>query len=152
MAEGKFREDLYYRLNVFPIYVPPLRERLEDLELLINMKIRTLNIDLGKSISKVDDSVFEAFRRYDWPGNIRELQHTIEKAVILAEKNVIRATDLFIRPGKAVSFSEAPKLGEVERKAIEAAITQHDGNLTAAAEQLGVSRQTLYNKLKRFNL
>ena len=90
--------------------------------------------------------------RYDWPGNIRELQHTIEKAVILAEKNVIRATDLFIRPGKAVSFSEAPKLGEVERKAIEAAITQHDGNLTAAAEQLGVSRQTLYNKLKRFNL
>lgn len=78
VGEGKFREDLYYRLNVFPIYVPPLRDRLEDLELLINTKIRTLNIDLGKSISKVDDSVFEAFRRYDWPGNIRELYNKLE--------------------------------------------------------------------------
>lgn len=81
VAEGKFREDLYYRLNVFPIYVPPLRDRLEDLELLINTKIRTLNIDLGKSISKVDGDVFEAFRRYDWPGNIRELQNKLEQAM-----------------------------------------------------------------------
>ena len=91
-------------------------------------------------------------KNYDWPGNIRELQHTIEKAVILAEKNVIRASDLFIRPGKALSFSEVPNLEEVERQAILAAITQNEGNLTAAAEQLGVSRQTLYNKMKRFNL
>lgn len=80
------------------------------------------------------------------------MQHTIEKAVILAEKNVIRASDLFIRPGKALSFSEVPNLEEVERQAILAAITQNEGNLTAAAEQLGVSRQTLYNKMKRFNL
>ena len=94
----------------------------------------------------------EKLANYDWPGNIRELQHTIEKAVILAEKNVIRASDLFIRPGKALSFSEVPNLEEVERQAILAAITQNEGNLTAAAEQLGVSRQTLYNKMKRFNL
>lgn len=81
MAEEKFREDLYYRLNVLPIYVPPLRERLEDLELLVNTKIKTLNIDLGKSVSKVDDSIFEAFRKYDWPGNIRELHNKLEQAM-----------------------------------------------------------------------
>ena len=89
--------------------------------------------------------------RYDWPGNIRELQHTIEKAVILAEKNVIRAADLFIRPGKSVSFSDAPNLGEVERKTIEAAITQNDGNLTAAAEQLGAAlffRSAVFGEVK----
>lgn len=93
----------------------------------------------------------EKLQNYDWPGNIRELQHTIEKAVILAERNRIRAADLFIQPGKTVAFNEVSNLNEVERQAIEAAITQNEGNLTAAAEQLGVSRQTLYNKLKRFN-
>ena len=150
VKQSLFREDLFYRINTIQIEIPPLRSRREDIPLFIEYFLNAYP-RVG-DLPALNGEVMQAFMQYDWPGNIRELQHTIEKAVILAEKNVIRATDLFIRPGKAVSFSEAPKLGEVERKAIEAAITQHDGNLTAAAEQLGVSRQTLYNKLKRFNL
>lgn len=152
VKQSLFREDLFYRINTIQIEIPPLRSRREDIPLFIDYFLKKYTTQYKQTGLTLHPQAMSKLERYDWPGNIRELQHTIEKAVILAEKNVIRATDLFIRPGKAVSFSEAPKLGEVERKAIEAAITQHDGNLTAAAEQLGVSRQTLYNKLKRFNL
>ena len=151
VREGTFREDLYYRLNVVSIFIPPLRERREDIAPLATffLDYYCKRYSRTKVLSR---RVIEQLKAYDWPGNIRELQHTIEKAVILAEKNVIRASDLFIRPGKALSFSEVPNLEEVERQAILAAITQNEGNLTAAAEQLGVSRQTLCNKMKRFNL
>lgn len=152
VAQSQFREDLFYRINTIQIEIPPLRNRREDIALFADYfmkKYIALYKHTGLTLHPQAIGKLEA---YDWPGNIRELQHTIEKAVILAEKNVIRASDLFIQPGKAVYFTEIPNLGEVERQAIKAAITQNDGNLTAAAEQLGVSRQTLYNKLKRFNL
>lgn len=160
VAEGKFREDLYYRLNVFPIYVPPLRERLEDLELLINMKIRTLNIDLGKSISKVDDSVFEAFRRYDWPGNIRELYNKLEQAMnhVSDDEETLRLEHFSARAGeeeidieKLKSFDnpieEIKK--EAERKLISEVLEQFDGNKTRTAECLKIPRSLLYQKMKR---
>ena len=152
VKQSLFREDLYYRINTIQIEIPPLRNRREDIPLFIDYFLKKYTALYNQPGLTIQPQAAAKLERYDWPGNIRELQHTIEKAVILAEKNVIRAADLFIRPGKSVSFSDAPNLGEVERKTIEAAITQNDGNLTAAAEQLGVSRQTLYNKLKRFNL
>lgn len=152
VAQSLFREDLFYRINTIQIEIPPLRNRREDIPLFIDYFLKKYTSRYQRPGLTLHQHAAAKLTQYDWPGNIRELQHTLEKAVILAEKDVIRASDLFIRPGKAVSFSEAPNLGEVERKAIEAAITQNDGNLTAAAEQLGVSRQTLYNKLKRFNL
>ena len=152
VKQSLFREDLYYRINTIQIEIPPLRNRREDIPLFIDYFLKKYTALYNQPGLTIHPQAATKLERYDWPGNIRELQHTIEKAVILAEKNVIRAADLFIRPGKSVSFSDAPNLGEVERKTIEAAITQNDGNLTAAAEQLGVSRQTLYNKLKRFNL
>ena len=152
VKQSLFREDLYYRINTIQIEIPPLRNRREDIPLFIDYFLKKYTALYNQPGLTIHPQAAAKLERYDWPGNIRELQHTIEKAVILAEKNVIRAADLFIRPGKSVSFSDAPNLGEVERKTIEAAITQNDGNLTAAAEQLGVSRQTLYNKLKRFNL
>lgn len=152
VKQSLFREDLYYRINTIQIEIPPLRNRREDIPLFIDYFLKKYTVLYNQPGLTIHPQAAAKLERYDWPGNIRELQHTIEKAVILAEKNVIRAADLFIRPGKSVSFSDAPNLGEVERKTIEAAITQNDGNLTAAAEQLGVSRQTLYNKLKRFNL
>ena len=151
VAQHKFREDLFYRLNVLPVHIPPLRNRREDILPLASFFLQQFNRKYERSL-RLSPQFQEKLLAYHWPGNIRELQHTIEKAVILAEKNVIRASDLFIRPGKALSFSEVPNLEEVERQAILAAITQNEGNLTAAAEQLGVSRQTLYNKMKRFNL
>lgn len=152
VKQSLFREDLFYRINTIQIEIPPLRSRREDIPLFIDYFLKKYTTQYKQTGLTLHPQAMSKLERYDWPGNIRELQHTIEKAVILAEKNVIRAADLFIRPGKSVSFSDAPNLGEVERKTIEAAITQNDGNLTAAAEQLGVSRQTLYNKLKRFNL
>ena len=163
VGEGKFREDLYYRLNVFPIYVPPLRDRLEDLELLINMKIRTLNIDLGKSISKVDDSVFEAFRRYDWPGNIRELYNKLEQAMnhVSDDEETLRLEHFSARAGeeeidieKLKSFDnpieEIKK--EAERKLISEVLEQFDGNKTRTAECLKIPRSLLYQKMKRLGM
>ena len=152
VKQGMFREDLFYRINTIQIEIPPLRNRREDIALFVDYFLKKYTDLYGRPGLTLHPQALEKLANYDWPGNIRELQHTIEKAVILAEKNVIRASDLFIRPGKALSFSEVPNLEEVERQAILAAITQNEGNLTAAAEQLGVSRQTLYNKMKRFNL
>ena len=97
------------------------------------------------------EQTIEKLRSYHWPGNIRELQHAIEKAVILCEGNVIRPKDILVKQSwKPQTASVVPNLEEVERQAIETAILQNNGNLTAPAEQLGISRQTLYNKLKRF--
>jgi len=152
VAQSLFREDLFYRINTIQIEIPPLRNRREDIALFVDYFLKKYTDLYSRPGLTLHPQALEKLANYDWPGNIRELQHTIEKAVILAEKNVIRASDLFIRPGKALSFSEVPNLEEVERQAILAAITQNEGNLTAAAEQLGVSRQTLYNKMKRFNL
>lgn len=99
------------------------------------------------------EHALEKLCSYHWPGNIRELQHTIEKAVILCEGDVIRSKDIFVKQTWSPQFSTTvPYLEEVERQAIETAIRQNDGNLTATAEQLGISRQTLYNKIKRFKL
>lgn len=151
VAQGTFREDLYYRINTIHIEIPPLRKRKEDIPLFTEFFLQKY-ADLYKRPGlTIHPQAVEKLKSYPWPGNIRELGHTIEKAVILAEKNVIRTVDLFIRPGKPAPFPDTSNLGDVERQAIEAAISQNDGNLTAAAEQLGVSRQTLYNKLKRFN-
>ena len=152
VAQSLFREDLFYRINTIQIEIPPLRSRREDIALFVDYFLKKYTDLYRRTGLTLHPQALEKLANYDWPGTIRELQHTIEKAVILAEKNVIRASDLFIRPGKALSFSEVPNLEEVERQAILAAITQNEGNLTAAAEQLGVSRQTLYNKMKRFNL
>lgn len=151
VARSLFREDLYYRLNTIQLEIPPLRKRREDIPVFADFFLKKYRAQYDRPGLAFHPAVLERLQTYPWPGNIRELQHTIEKAVILAEKNVIRITDVSIRPLKTSIYSESPNLVDLERQAIEAAIRQNDGNLTAAAEQLGVTRQTLYNKLKRFN-
>lgn len=148
---SRFREDLFYRINTIQIEIPPLRNRKEDIPVFADFFLKKYTNLYKRPGMKIHPQALETMQGYHWPGNIRELQHMIEKAVILSEKTTIRAVDLLIRPGKSSPYGEAANLVDVERQAIEAAISQHDGNLTAAAEQLGVSRQTLYNKLKRFN-
>ena len=107
----------------------------------------------GRKDIFLHENALEKLRSYHWPGNIRELQHSIEKAIILCEGNVIRPKDIFVKQTWSPQLSTVvPNLEEVERQAIETAIRQNDGNLTATAEQLGISRQTLYNKIKRFKL
>ena len=149
---GTFREDLLYRLNTIHLEIPPLRERREDIHLFINYFMQRYAAKYEKKEIFLHEHALEKLCSYHWPGNIRELQHTIEKAVILCEGDVIRSKDIFVKQTWSPQFSTVPNLEEVERQAIETAIRQNDGNLTATAEQLGISRQTLYNKIKRFKL
>lgn len=151
IRQGLFREDLFYRINTIQLEIPPLRCRREDIALFAGYFLKKYTSRYKRPGLTLHPQAVGKLETYDWPGNIRELQHTIEKAVILAEKNTIQAADLFVRTAKAAPLNETPNLDDVERQAIETAIAQLGGNLTAAAAQLGISRQTLYNKLKRFN-
>lgn len=108
VKQSLFREDLYYRINTIQIEIPPLRNRREDIPLFIDYFLKKYTALYNQPGLTIHPQATAKLERYNWPGNIRELQHTIEKAVILAEKNVIRAADLFIRPGKSVSFSDTP--------------------------------------------
>lgn len=153
IKEGAFREDLFYRINTIHLEIPPLRERGDDILLFIDTFLRKFATKYQRPNIQMHEQTIEKLCAYHWPGNIRELQHAIEKAVILCDGNVIRPKDIFIKQTwKPQSIPIVPNLEEVERQAIETAILQNNGNLTAAAEQLGVSRQTLYNKLKRFKI
>ena len=153
VKEGTFREDLFYRINTIHLEIPPLRERGDDILLFIDTFLRKFATKYQRPNIQMHEQTIEKLCTYHWPGNIRELQHAIEKAVILCDGNVIRPKDIFIKQTwKPQSIPIVPNLEEVERQAIETAIQQNNGNLTAAAEQLGVSRQTLYNKLKRFKI
>lgn len=151
VKQGIFREDLFYRINTIHLEIPPLRERGDDILLFIETFLHRFASKYQRPEMRMHEQTIEKLRSYHWPGNIRELQHTIEKAVILCEGNVIRPKDILVKQTwKPLTTSTVPNLEEVERQAIETAILQNNGNLTAAAEQLGISRQTLYNKLKRF--
>lgn len=151
--EGTFREDLLYRLNTIHLEIPPLRERGDDILLFIDYFMQRYATKYERKDISLHEHALEKLCNYHWPGNIRELQHAIEKAIILCEGDVIRPKDIFVKQTWVPQFSATvPNLEEVERQAIETAIRQNDGNLTATAEQLGISRQTLYNKIKRFKL
>ena len=151
VKQGLFREDLFYRINTIHLEIPPLRERGDDILLFVETFLHRFASKYQRPEMRMHEQTIEKLRSYHWPGNIRELQHAIEKAVILCEGNVIRPKDILVKQtGKPQTTSTVPNLEEVERQAIETAILQNNGNLTAAAEQLGISRQTLYNKLKRF--
>lgn len=151
VGQGVFREDLFYRINTIHLEIPPLRERGDDILLFIETFLHRFAAKYQRPEIRIHEQTVEKLRSYHWPGNIRELQHAIEKAVILCEGNVIRPKDILVRQTwKPQTIHSVPNLEEVERQAIETAILQNNGNLTAAAEQLRISRQTLYNKLKRF--
>lgn len=153
VKQGMFREDLFYRINTIHLELPPLRERGDDILLFIDCFLHKFTSKYQRQEIRIHEQTVEKLRSYHWPGNIRELQHTIEKAVILCEGSVIRPKDILVKQTwQPQATATVPNLEEVERRAIETAILQNNGNLTAAAEQLGVSRQTLYNKLKRFKL
>lgn len=150
---GAFREDLLYRLNTIHLEIHPLRERGEDIHLFIDYFMQCYASKYKRKNISLHEHALQKLCSYHWPGNIRELQHTIEKAIILCEGDMIRPKDIFVKQTWNPQLSTTvPNLEEVERQAIETAIRQNDGNLTATAEQLGISRQTLYNKIKRFKL
>ena len=148
--EGLFREDLLYRINTIQIEVPPLRERDDDILLLSEFFLKKYSVKYNKPSMRINQQAQDKLLRYSWPGNIRELQHTIEKAVILSEGSLLKPEDFFMRP--IVSSKQGKSditLSDMETRMINHAIEKHHGNLSAAAEQLGITRQTLYNKIKK---
>lgn len=151
VKEGTFREDLLYRINTIHVEVPPLRERGNDILLLAEAFLR----DYGRKYRKPDLSFSGETRQrllgYSWPGNVRELQHTVEKAVIMCDRQVLTPEDFLFKsePGERTSLET---LEDMEREMIRKALERHEGNLSAVASRLGITRQTLYNKMKKFNL
>lgn len=153
VREGAFREDLLYRINTITIEVPPLRERGEDIRVLADFFLRKFSAKYDKTGIRLSNAAQQKLVKYSWPGNIRELLHSVERAVILAEDNSIEPEDISLgTAGQRESPSaNAPKtLEEMEVDMIRKALDRHQGNYTAAAEELGITRQTLYNKLKKF--
>jgi DNA-binding NtrC family response regulator len=151
--EGLFREDLLYRINTIQIEVPPLRERGNDILVLADFFLRMYISKYNKPNLKINQQAQDKLLKYSWPGNIRELQHTIEKAVIMSESNVLKPEDFFMRSTlSTVNITNELTLEEMEKRMISVSIDKNYGNLSAVAEQLGITRQTLYNKIKKFGL
>jgi DNA-binding NtrC family response regulator len=152
---GRFREDLFYRLNVIPIPLPPLRDRREDIPILVEHFLTTRQ--LGKVRCQIDAGALEALLRYDWPGNIRELANVLERAQILAEEHLISVDDLpdSMHRHPAPEEPRSPdtlNLGELEHRAVREALRRAEGNKVHAARALGVTRRTLYRLLRRYHL
>lgn len=149
VAEGRFREDLLFRVNTIRIEAPPLRDREEDIILLANYFLNYYTKIYHKPKLILSGRAKEKFRQYQWPGNVRELRHAMEKAVILSESETLQPEDFHFRP-TAEREDTRTTLEEMEKTMIEQALTENGGNMSAAALKLGITRQTLYNKAKKY--
>jgi formate hydrogenlyase transcriptional activator len=157
VAAGTFRQDLFYRLNVFPIAVPPLRERAEDIPLLVEYFVGRYANAAGKSMRHIGKDTLEALRAYLWPGNIRELQNVVERAVILSEGDTFVMDESWLKrePNDSPRPHEAPGVADRELEMIEAALAESHGRIggpSGAAVRLGIPRQTLESKIQRLGI
>jgi DNA-binding NtrC family response regulator len=175
VREGRFREDLYYRLNVFPIEIPSLRERREDLPALVDHFIRRFNAEEGKSIPGVSSEALSMLQAYDWPGNVRQLENAVFRAIVLSDGGALKQEDfpqisgmttpLHASPAAraAVEPAEQPvtitdETGElrtleaIERDLIQFAIDHYSGHMSEVARRLGIGRSTLYRKVREYDL
>ena len=156
VRQNKLREDLYYRLNVFAIRLPPLRDRKEDLPMLIQAFMKEFNARNGRSVAGLSDRAMQMLERYDWPGNVRELRNVMERATIVAKGAVIEVGDMPAlasaspaAPGASVGLAPGTTVDQAEEQLIEVTLQHTGGNKTRAAEMLGISLKTLHNKLNR---
>jgi transcriptional regulator with PAS, ATPase and Fis domain len=156
MADSfEFRQDLLYRINTVEIIIPPLRERKEDIEPIANHYLKLFSDQYGKEEIKIKEDAFNKLKEYHWPGNIRELAHAIERAVILCKTRTLIPEDfnLKIKSVPAQLIAEpAIRVEDYEKRAISNALSKHNGNLSKAAEELGIARSTLYRKIAHFGL
>jgi transcriptional regulator with GAF, ATPase, and Fis domain len=158
VAAGKFREDLYYRLKVVTIAVPPLRERPEDVPLLVDYLVRRAAADCGKEVTGVSEQALALLCAYRWPGNVRELAHVLERGVALAQHDVIMAEELPAELRDPAPRStegippDRPTLNDLKRRYIRRVIEESGGNVTQAAAVLGVDRRSLYRMLQRHGI
>jgi len=166
---GRFRDDLYYRLNVVPIRLPALRERKDDIDLLVKFFLQQFNVKLAKAVTSIEPIVLDALRDFPWPGNIRQLENVLERMVLMSDDSLLRVADLpediaqqanLVIPAAVSSTSESASFKEIvrkqtqhlERELIEKALEETNGNITRAAEKLGLSRKGLQLKMKELGL
>ena len=156
VAEGKFRQDLLYRINTVELHIPPLRERGEDILLLATHFLNQYNRKYRKEIKGLTREAKNKLLKYEWPGNVRELQHTVERAVILSENGLLKPDDFLFPQGNAAAhqpaLTEDLNLEKLEKYAIERALKVSAGNISKAAELLGITRFALYRKLEKWGL
>jgi len=162
VRENNFRQDLLYRINTIEVALPPLRERLEDIHLLANHFLLYYSKKYNKDIKTISEPAIKRMQKYQWPGNVRELQHALERAVIMSSGSVLQPDDLFFNSGATASqptvaedanvMLEQFKLEEVEKILIRKVLKKHDGNITAAASELGLTRSSLYRRLEKYGL
>jgi DNA-binding NtrC family response regulator len=152
VRDGKFREDLLYRINTIVIEIPPLRQRDHDIPELVGYFLDKLVRKYGKPDMKISPAAMKKLSNYHWPGNVRELQHVMERAVILSNHSYLEKEDFILGPeGKPGVKTWPDTLEEMERSMIEECLEKNKGNLSKAAKQLGISRQTLYNKINKYS-
>ncbi|MBX2912683.1 MAG: sigma-54-dependent Fis family transcriptional regulator [Cyclobacteriaceae bacterium] len=151
--EKKFRQDLLYRINTVEIRVPPLRERPGDIEALVSHFLHLYGKKYKRPKIKIDKAIIAKLKKYPWPGNIRELQHAIERAVILTQEKVIRSADLLINQGPpAPAGAQQLTMEEMEKKFILESLDMHEGNVSQTARSLGMTRTALYRRMKKHKL
>ncbi|MBW1925673.1 MAG: sigma-54-dependent Fis family transcriptional regulator [Deltaproteobacteria bacterium] len=155
IREKRFREDLYYRLNVFPINLPPLRDRLESVQVLTDYLVRSISMRVGKKVSEISKDTLRQIKSYEWPGNVRELHNVIERAIILSRDSRLTLPSLTTSPVEIAPGSATKRLRslrDLEKEAIEETIRETDGHRRNAAKILGISIRTLQYKLKEYGL
>ena len=157
IASGRFREDLYYRINVIPIHVPPLRERMEDIPLLARFFFARIQLKSGHVIHGITDRALEALMRYGWPGNVRELKSAFEFAFVSCQGGMIEPHHLpptiFHRePNPVEQIGDLSSLQDIKKRRLIEALRKADGNQSEAARLLGISRTSVWNQIKRFNI
>jgi DNA-binding NtrC family response regulator len=153
-AVGRFRQDLFFRINTVEIHLPPLRERPEDIEALAGHFLQLHAQRYRKELRGFDAAAREAMRRYAWPGNVRELDHVVQRAVLLARADEVKAVDLGLQPVREMGERRLEEMGleEVERLLIQKALRRFGGNVSQAAEALGLSRSALYRRMQKYEI
>ena len=149
IEEGRFRPDLYYRLNVFRIELPPLRERREDIPLLVDHFVRKFSREMSKG-SPASSRAMNGLQQYNWPGNVRELENAVERAMVVAQEPELREQDFTLKAKNGVGLGDVRSLEDVERTHILRVLDECSGNQTRTAEVLGIDRVTLHHKLKKY--
>jgi transcriptional regulator with PAS, ATPase and Fis domain len=158
MVKSKtFRQDLVYRLNTIEVHLPPLRERLDDIVPLAEHYLQLYRKKYNRNVSSLSPALVKRMQKYNWPGNVRELQHAIERAVIMAQSPVLQPEDFFFGPGREPAEEDnltngSMHIDEVEKMLIRKALKKYNGNITEAAEELGLTRSSLYRRLEKYGL
>jgi DNA-binding NtrC family response regulator len=157
VKENRFRQDLLYRINTIEIHIPPLRDRLDDIPLLANHFLASYAKKYNKNVRAISEAASKILQKYNWPGNVRELQHAIERAVIMCNSQVLNPDDFFFnssanRSDESNLNLDDYHLEEVEKILIRKVLKKHDGNITQAANELGLTRSSLYRRLEKYGL